>query len=392
VLNLAGYGVQTRLTVPRLQGLGHDIAISCLWGLEGGMIPWTGPRGVIPCFPKGFALYSQDRLPQHAQHFQADAIVTLVDAWVMEPEKMAGKPWAAYYPVDMEPLPGPVADRIRQAALRIAMSRYGEKATNDAGMDCVYVPHCFDSEAYYPHDPAPGREYLKAEGGRFIVGVVAANKGIPPRKSFPQIFEAFAAFHKKHREALLYVHSHMGIEYQGIDLGSLASYYEIPNEAIRGADQYMLGNGMPDEAMAQLYSAFDVLLCPSMGEGFGVPIVEAQACGTPVITGDWTAMPELTVSGMSLAREDAYPYHIPSFSTQYLPKPAAIESALEEALDWRYDPAEVAAGVAEYDADTVTETWWKPALAALEAITQPAVVAPNRAERRRLKVKGKVAA
>jgi glycosyltransferase involved in cell wall biosynthesis len=49
--------------------------------------------------------------------------------------------------------------------------------------------------------------------------------------------------------------------------------------------------------MAELYSSFDVLLNPSMGEGFGVPILEAQACGVPAIVTDFSAMTEVCGAG-----------------------------------------------------------------------------------------------
>ena len=58
-----------------------------------------------------------------------------------------------------------------------------------------------------------------------------------------------------------------------------------------------------------------------MGEGFGVPIIEAQACGTPVITGDWTAMSEITRTGLAIPKEDAMPYPIVTYGTMYLPEP-----------------------------------------------------------------------
>ena len=50
-----------------------------------------------------------------------------------------------------------------------------------------------------------------------------------------------------------------------------------------GPDQYAFRLGYTPEMMALTYSMFDVLLAPSHGEGFRVPLIEAQACGTPVI-------------------------------------------------------------------------------------------------------------
>jgi glycosyltransferase involved in cell wall biosynthesis len=62
-------------------------------------------------------------------------------------------------------------------------------------------------------------------------------------------------------------------------------------------DQYAYRLGAPAEVMAATYSAMDVLLAPSHGEGFCVPLIEAQACGTPVIATDFSAQPELVGAG-----------------------------------------------------------------------------------------------
>jgi len=48
-----------------------------------------------------------------------------------------------------------------------------------------------------------------------------------------------------------------------------------------------------------LYNAADVFLSPSKGEGFGIPIIEAQACGAPVVVTDFTSMPELVRWGVA---------------------------------------------------------------------------------------------
>ncbi|PSB59247.1 glycosyltransferase family 4 protein [Chamaesiphon polymorphus] len=52
--------------------------------------------------------------------------------------------------------------------------------------------------------------------------------------------------------------------------------------------------GSPDRArLVQIYNAADVLLAPSLYEGFGMTVVEAMACGTPVITSNVSSLPEV---------------------------------------------------------------------------------------------------
>lgn len=49
-----------------------------------------------------------------------------------------------------------------------------------------------------------------------------------------------------------------------------------------------------DTALAERYRGAIALLLPSLYEGFGLPLVEAMACGTPVLTSNITAMPEVS--------------------------------------------------------------------------------------------------
>jgi len=52
--------------------------------------------------------------------------------------------------------------------------------------------------------------------------------------------------------------------------------------------------GKPDrQTLVQIYNAADILLAPSIQEGFGMTVLEAMACGTPVITSNVSAMPEV---------------------------------------------------------------------------------------------------
>jgi glycosyltransferase involved in cell wall biosynthesis len=68
------------------------------------------------------------------------------------------------------------------------------------------------------------------------------------------------------------------------------------------------------EELVQLYNAATMLVYPSFHEGFGLPILEAMACGCPVITSDRSSLPEIAggaavivdpedVEGLALAME-----------------------------------------------------------------------------------------
>jgi glycosyltransferase involved in cell wall biosynthesis len=50
---------------------------------------------------------------------------------------------------------------------------------------------------------------------------------------------------------------------------------------------------VPDQDMPSIYAAAELFVNPSLGEGFGIPIIEAMACGTPVITSRSTCLPEV---------------------------------------------------------------------------------------------------
>lgn len=61
---------------------------------------------------------------------------------------------------------------------------------------------------------------------------------------------------------------------------------------------------VPDEDMAALYSAADVFLFPTLYEGFGIPVIEAQSCGIPVLTSNVSSLPE--VGGDAAVYVDPY--------------------------------------------------------------------------------------
>jgi glycosyltransferase involved in cell wall biosynthesis len=121
--------------------------------------------------------------------------------------------------------------------------------------------------------------------------------------------------------------------------------------------------GYGDGVMAGIYSAMDVLSSVTMGEGFGVPIIEAQACGTPVIVGGWTAMPELVGPGWTVTAHERV--LTPMQAYQYLPTCDGVLEALEASYAHRGDASlrsQARTFAMRYDADEVTQNYWAPAL------------------------------
>ena len=365
-----GYGNQTRLFVPRLQKLGHELAVLAFYGVEGGVIR----LGDIPIYPKGYHPYGQDVMAAHTAHFNngpGGLLISLMDAWVIQPELMLqGTRWAAWYPVDHEPLPPLIRRKVAQAYARIVYSRFGERMMAEAGLSCFYVPHGVETSVFKPKPKRLAREATGFPQDLFVVGMVAANKGVPSRKAFQQQLEAFALFHKRHPDSLLYLHTVRGNQghNEEMNLPELVDHLGLQN-AVAYADSYAYLLGYPDAQMVNLYNSFDVLSSVSMGEGFGIPILEAQSCGTPVIVGDWTAMSELNFSGWAVDKADSAPFWTPLASYQFVPRAEAIADCYEEAYrhsGGRKRTQEARRRALEYDADTVTETYWQPTLKAIE--------------------------
>jgi glycosyltransferase involved in cell wall biosynthesis len=75
------------------------------------------------------------------------------------------------------------------------------------------------------------------------------------------------------------------------------------------SDDVIFTGGVPLEETVAFYRAADVFAYPSLNETFGLPILEAMACGCPVVTSDTTAMPE-TAGGAAVLADPKDPASI----------------------------------------------------------------------------------
>ena len=368
-----GYGQQTAVWVPRLASLGYEVAVSAFAGAPAGLSDWQGHR----VYPGGNDKYGADVIVQHARHFGADLVITLMDAYALDPEPWAdvlkGKV-AQWMPIDADDGNGligrPVGllDHMRllqSAAQPIAMSRYGERQLTKAGHRPLYVPHGIDCSVFRPPEDKQALKAAAGLDGKFVVGINATNIGNLNRKCWPEQLAAFAKLHRRHPDTALIAHTARHGGKNGYDLGTLVSDLGI-SRAVRFTDEYTYKTGMADQAMiAATYGLMDLYSGCSMAEGFGLPIMEAQACGVPSVVTDGSAMSEVGC-GWKVQGE-------PSYSVLHraywrMPPVDGILRAYEKAYELWKRGALAGKGAAarthalEYDADVVLTTHWKPVL------------------------------
>lgn len=382
-----GYGVQTALVTRRLRDAGHEVAIGSNFGLQGVSLDWEG----IPVLPSGTDAYSNDILPAQYMAWtkgKPGFLITLYDVWVFKASYFRDIPSASWTPIDHYPVPPGVVEWAKGHET-IAMSRYGERMLAESGVTSTYIPHAIDARVFAPGDRAAARKSLGIPDDVFAVNINAANKGAyPPRKAWSENFGALSVFMAAHPDVHLYVHTDIfGVN--GVDLQALAALWSLDPNRIHFIAQLDYKMGVyTDEQLAAMYRASDVLLATSMGEGFGVPTIEAQACGTPVIVSKFAASPELVGAGWIA---DVQPFHDHLQGAFFgMPIIGSIIECLEQSYAARgsvelHDKA--VAKAQEYDADRVFAESWVPYIARLEDLSKPKAARKVRREMARKRKK-----
>jgi glycosyltransferase involved in cell wall biosynthesis len=107
---------------------------------------------------------------------------------------------------------------------------------------------------------------------------------IEPRKNVPRLLQAYARLKQE-----------IDIPHRMVIGGGLGWMYEPVFQTVEelnlAEDVVFLGY-VPDEDLPALYNLADVFIYPSIYEGFGIPPLEAMACGTPVVTSNTSSLPE----------------------------------------------------------------------------------------------------
>ena len=118
-------------------------------------------------------------------------------------------------------------------------------------------------------------------GAQYILFVGA----LKPNKNLKTLVEAYVRLRRAD-----------AIRHKLVLVGARDWLYDHTFAAARAAgyaDELVFTGHVPDEDLVALYSAADLFVQPSLFEGFGLPSLEAMACGTPVVTAHSAAIPEV---------------------------------------------------------------------------------------------------
>ena len=371
-----GYGQQTDEFTRQFRDAGHEVVIA-VFGEHGPRSPWNHPDAAeakrtgrwdgMRVIGPGLAEFGPPPRPVIRAAFgghDPDLVIILKDAWVCRGASYRQYNTALWLAFDTDVLGIPDRAFFSVSGARaVCVSTYGQRAAIAAGAEdgtdglrnALYVPSGIDTGHWTPGDRNAARTLLGLPRDVFIAGICAQNIG--PRKAWGEQFAAFAAYRRKDPTAMLLVHA--APEHpEGINLKDLRTFHGLEGAVLFGEH-----SNMDAAQMLTWYRSLNVLLAASYGEGFGLPIAEAMACGIPVIGTDCSAITEKIPQGCGwLIRSQPWwnPHHRANWA---IPSVPAITAALAKAARGAHArPAIIREHALRYDATHVTKQHWAPAL------------------------------
>lgn len=294
---------------------GHEV-IPCAWFAydattldtikKGGKAPelWYDSNGTkvrMLCVPKGNGMNCMYAMYDVCAAVKPDIVITSGDFWnffYMQALKVKVNfsfKWIAYLTMEHSEIEDRWHPLFRYADAIVSPSVYGQRVIESLGFKCHLIP--YGTEKAFKRLPETKRRELRKARGcddkvRFIT--VAQNT---VRKNLPSL--ALAAQMLDHRDPSgriqFYVHTNVCAydpqetylyDLQGIvDKLGVSSRFSFPSDV-------SIFSSPSDDVLRDEYNASDFFVLPSTCEGYGLPLVEAMACGLPGIANSTSTTPE----------------------------------------------------------------------------------------------------
>ena len=184
----------------------------------------------------------------------------------------------------------------------------------------VYIPHVIDYDTMITKKDSIVKNRIELRNDMniptdaVVISIIGGNYELSLRKGFDTSFQVFRNILKYNNKAFLYVQAHKYTLHNGDnDLESIMDQFDVPK------DKYSINQTLVDsQKIEEIYKITDILLMGSKTEGFGVPLIEAQIRGIPVVTNKFAAMKDHTYYGVT-CDSDQFQYDMIGGGTVSMP-------------------------------------------------------------------------
>ena len=294
-----------------------------------------------PALDSKYPVYINDtqRFEQLLDEENIDIIVFHQDIYPLQFHKKLTRKTICCLPVHYQPIDYITSKSLLNMDINIGLCDFGvETIKKCSKAPCYKIPLSINSDLMY-YDTTHSKDYYRdlfhLPKNKFICLIVSNNSEPSNRKAFDIQIDAFKYLLSKHKDVYLYLHTQI-IDGQDLNvyLNSISpEYYSYVDQ-----DKYKKAHYSADD-MANLFRASDVLLFASKSEGFGIPLIEAQACGCPVLTNNFSSMKELTHNGICC--EPLKKIYNKEFKSYWsMPSLKKVQKGLEKIYKWTPDERE----------------------------------------------------
>ncbi len=242
------------------------------------------------------------KFPALLQKVKPELVLFLNDPWNVAAYLDLDIPCAtvAYIPVDGKNMKQVWAEKLNKLDHAIFYTDFGLNEARDAGFtgNGSVIPHGVDLGNFKRVEKQEARRLMglskQLPADAFIVGNINTNN---PRKRWDLTVRYFAEWVTKYNiPENVYLYCHCDPSNPGWDVAQLCYYYGIHDRMILKSPYVEV----PEDKMNVIYSALDVQISTTLGEGWGLTQMEGMACNVAQIAPDWAALGEWAENGIEL--------------------------------------------------------------------------------------------
>lgn len=254
--------------------------------------------------------YGEFRLPELMHKLKPDIVLMINDPWVITKYLSAVKaaidaeqlnkeqtnkiPLVAYIPIDSENVSR--AYMLNGLDAAIFYTKFGSVEAVKGGFKkpSFIVPHGIDLKFYKQMDTQEARERLGVAKAMpkdaFVFGNVNRNQPRKRQDLTMMYFKRWIEEYKPNRPVFLYFHC--AIDDIGYDLEQMSAYFGLDKYVLVPDRSLTVWTGIKEQFMHLIYNSLDIQLSTTLGEGWGLTVMESMACGKSNIVPDWSALGE----------------------------------------------------------------------------------------------------